>query len=69
MESNKPIDIKKLNEKQDVMTKVILGDDLGAEMYFNLLSRFEFKQVPYLKQYNIRPFLYAEGIFYPSISV
>jgi hypothetical protein len=44
---------------------VILGDDLGSELYLTVLGRLEFCDVPVLKNYSIKPFVFAEGIYYP----
>ena len=80
MPSNYPVDPVKFNEeikkdlknneeskeKESVKTrKVILGDDLGSEKYVSLLSRLDFCNIPYLKEYNVKPFIFGELIFYP----
>ena len=44
---------------------MILGDDLGSERYVNFLGKLEFTNIPYLKAYNIKPFIFGELIFYP----
>lgn len=45
--------------------RVLLGDDLGVEQYAHLLGRLDFTDVPYLKKYGIKPFVFGEFIFYP----
>ena len=42
-----------------------MGDDLGSNYYINLLSQLEFTNIPYLKNYSISPYIYAEATFYP----
>ena len=43
----------------------MMGDDLGSKYYINLLSQLEFTNIPYLKNYSISPYIYAEATFYP----
>lgn len=61
MESKKVDDVK----VQVPSNKVILGDDLGAETFFSLFCRLEFTDIPYLRYYNVRPFVFADYVFYP----
>ena len=66
--SNEPIDplsIQSSEPKDKTFRKVILGDDLGSEKYLTVLGRLEFSDVPMLKNYSIKPFIFAEGIYYP----
>lgn len=43
----------------------MLGDDLGAERYINSIARIDFTNVPYLKKYGVKPFVFGEYVFYP----
>ena len=45
--------------------KVILGDDLGSERYLNLVTKFDFQDLPFLRDFKIRPFVFGEYTFYP----
>ena len=44
-----------------------MGDDLGSETYMLAQARLEFLSIPYLKQFGLRAFTYAEMAFYPSL--
>jgi hypothetical protein len=44
---------------------VVLGDDLGSENYLSILARMDFCDVPVLKKYGIKPFVFGEAIYYP----
>lgn len=46
--------------------KVILGDDLGSENYFMGSLRFDFVNIPYLRDWNLKTFTYGEAAVYPS---
>ena len=50
-------------------SRILLGDDLGADKYIHALARLDFTNVPYLKKYNIRPFIFGEYVYYPPHSV
>jgi hypothetical protein len=69
--SNEPIDalsIQSKDPKDAAVRKVILGDDLGAEAFLSVLGRLEFNDVPVLKNYSIKPFLFGEFIYYPPMA-
>ena len=66
--SNEPIDalsIQSTEPKDKPFRKIILGDDLGSEQYLNFLGRLEFCDVPLLKNYSLKPFIFGEYIYYP----
>lgn len=68
---NEEVDPTKFQEgeKQKVgQRRVLLGDDLGVETYAHLLARLDFTDVPYLKKYGLKPFVFGEFIFYPPAS-
>lgn len=46
--------------------KIIIGDDLGSERYLSLLGKLEFLNIPFLRNYGIKPFIFGEIIYYPS---
>ena len=46
----------------------MLGNDPGSSFLFNLMSRLEFTDVPYLRKYKIHPFIFGEMICYPPYS-
>ena len=68
--SNRPVDIVSLQDKNTNLgterrRRVILGDDLGSERYSTLVAKLDFCNVPFLKEYHIKPCVFAEYIFYP----
>lgn len=65
-------DIIKTERQQDpqsqsdtCLRKVIMGDDLGSERYLNLLGRLDFCNIPGLRNYGLKPFIFGELIYYP----
>ena len=38
---------------------------MGSEMYLTVLGRLEFTDVPMIKNYGVKPFVFAEGVYYP----
>jgi hypothetical protein len=69
--SNEPIDavsIQSQDPKDAQLRKVILGDDLGAEAFLSVLGRLEFCDVPTLKNYGVKPFVFGEFVYYPPMA-
>jgi hypothetical protein len=48
------------------LADVRIGDDLGADRYLYTGARFDFIDVPLLRDYNCRLYSAAEAIWYPS---
>lgn len=38
---------------------------MGSERYLSFLGKVEFTDIPYLKAYNVKPFIFGELIYYP----
>ena len=67
-DSNEPIDptsVQETAKKAGNTRKVILGDDLGAERYIHFIGRLDFLNIPFLRRFSIKPFLFSELVFYP----
>lgn len=43
----------------------MIGDDLGSRTYLDLITRLEFTGIPFLKEYNVHPFIHNELMYYP----
>jgi hypothetical protein len=43
----------------------VLGDDPGSSFLVNLLTRLEFTDIPFLRKYKVRPFIFGEMVCYP----
>ena len=43
----------------------MIGDDLGVERFVNFMGRLDFCNIPGLRKYNLRPFVFAEVVYYP----
>ena len=48
------------------LADVRIGDDLGADRYLYAGARFDFVDIPLLRDYNCRLYSAAEAIWYPS---
>ena len=53
-------------KKENKNGQVIIGDDLGSECYFHLLTKLIYNNVYLLKEWGIKPFIFNEIIYYPS---
>ena len=67
--SNVPLDphsVQTESPPSSGCARVILGDDLGAETFGHINSRIDFLNVPFLRKYNVRPFVFGELVVYPA---
>ena len=53
---------------QKVIEDFVLGNDPGASFLFNLMAKLEFIDIPYLRKYKVRPFIFGEMVCYPPYS-
>lgn len=53
--------------KDQTWEKVAIGDDLGTLNYMMAQLRLEFLRIPFMKDFSVRAFTYAELAFYPTL--
>jgi len=51
--------------KQTTEEEFVLGNDPGSSFLLNLMTKLEFTDIPYLRKYKVRPFIFGEVICYP----